>query len=54
MRTRHKYEDFKDIFTREEFYLMMKINDLLQGRYEISKEIENTMNELRAYYGNGE
>ncbi len=61
MRTRHKYEDFQELFkTREEFDLMMKINALLITRYELQNlwykleiEIDKTMQKLRAFYKDG-
>lgn len=46
-RIQHKYEDFKECFTKEEFDLMMEIQDLLYQRTEIQMKLYELINRLK-------
>lgn len=46
-RNQHKYEDFKENFTREEFNLMIEIQNLIIKRNNIQKRIYKLMERLK-------
>lgn len=46
-RNRHKYEDFKEHFTREEFDLMMEIQNLIIKRNNIQRRLYKLMERLK-------
>lgn len=46
-RNRHKYEDFKKHFTREEFNLMVEIQNLIIKRNNIQRRLYKLMERLK-------
>ncbi|WP_290382277.1 hypothetical protein [uncultured Bacteroides sp.] len=46
-RNRHNYKDFKERFTREEFDLMMEIQNLIIKRNNIQKRLHKLMERLK-------
>lgn len=50
---RHRYEDFKECFTSEEFDLMMEIQNLIIKRNNIQKRLDKLMERLKTLKKHG-